>query len=323
MATTTRDASKAFGCLAATYPDGKQALFMNRDGSGFAYYPTGRVAACITAVSAYQTASYFYENDARKTLIASFDEHVSGFALSSSGRRTRNTPGHKFNGEKLVLTKTGGLLTDVRGNLRTEWKWDPNAQDAGAPPREPVTIQLNEYLAVRFASKGDIGVQFRAPSDDLEHTFQCGEQLRRKTTYMEGAKRSTLIKGKIDVEVETPTLTERFRIENAEQQKGRLAVSSKDMGNETVSRIMAGMEDLTGAYHQRIVDGDFVKTYCDPSCKTDALAATVSEVPRITRTGAEVRQAVKRWCAGVVEGRGASRGVERRVRVVWCGCAWC
>ena len=81
----------------AQYRTGQKATVWNPDGSGFAYYPSGRVAVVVGRVSdKYQR--YFYEDDERNTLIGTMDENVVGFAFDHTDNE---------DGLRLVTTKKG------------------------------------------------------------------------------------------------------------------------------------------------------------------------------------------------------------------------
>ena len=62
--------------LKVKYSSGKRAISINNDGSGFIYYPNGRIAACISTASEYQTTTFFYDNNKKKTLICSINEGI-------------------------------------------------------------------------------------------------------------------------------------------------------------------------------------------------------------------------------------------------------
>eukprot|EP01083_Nonionella_stella_P057797 151591_1 len=76
-----------------THSNGKVALRLSTDSegkneAGFAYYPSGRVAGCVSKAVTYGilgSLSYFYEDDKDRTLLAFFDHEANGFALSNLG----------------------------------------------------------------------------------------------------------------------------------------------------------------------------------------------------------------------------------------------
>ncbi|KAJ0390889.1 hypothetical protein ATCC90586_010945 [Pythium insidiosum] len=80
-----------------SYGSGQLAVDLDADGCGFCYYESGRVAACVNRVNDYQRSFQFYQDNAKRTLLATFDEHAVGSA------------GHP-KGKKLLLTKDGGMI---------------------------------------------------------------------------------------------------------------------------------------------------------------------------------------------------------------------
>ena len=88
----------------------------------------------------------------------------------------------------MVLSKEGGLISDERGNITTEWKWNPNLQGAGTPPQEPVTITLNSCLSFVFTDRFNIACKFVCEGAARE--FDLSLKLRRMDTYLDHTTRS-------------------------------------------------------------------------------------------------------------------------------------
>lgn len=90
----------------ASYPSGAKAMAFKADGSGFIYYPSGRVAICKGVVDG-RGRYYMYGDDARSTPLGAVNEQAVGFFLGVSGIR-------------LALSKVGGcakwLAVGRRGN---------------------------------------------------------------------------------------------------------------------------------------------------------------------------------------------------------------
>lgn len=70
----------------AVYPSGARAFAFKTDGSGFIYYPSGRVAVCKGVVDG-RDRYYMYGNDVRSTPLGAVNEHAVGFFLGESGVR--------------------------------------------------------------------------------------------------------------------------------------------------------------------------------------------------------------------------------------------
>ncbi|KAG6585090.1 uncharacterized protein IUM83_08395 [Phytophthora cinnamomi] len=126
--------------LAQNYPTGEIAVRLDDLGCGFCYYASGRVAACANKINDYQRSFQFYEDNKKRTLLATLDEH----AVGSAGK-----PG----GKKMILTRDCGIILDGHDVILKTWRWDPKAQRAGSPPSEPVIINLNDSLVQLILSE--------------------------------------------------------------------------------------------------------------------------------------------------------------------------
>ena len=122
------------------------------DGSGMAYYLSGRVAACVSEVNDYSSRFYFYDDDRKGTLLCAVDEHAVGFAIGDDGAR-------------LVLNKTKGMLSDGDGTITHEWKWARGAQRAGKPPPR-VELRLNDSMTFVFTGRTEMEVKLRFADGD-------------------------------------------------------------------------------------------------------------------------------------------------------------
>ncbi|KAG6955118.1 hypothetical protein JG688_00012025 [Phytophthora aleatoria] len=85
--------------IAQNYPSGEVAVQLDDLSCGFCYYASGRVAACANKINDYQRSFQFYEDNKKRTLLATLDEH----AMGSAGR-----PG----GKNMILTKECGIILD-------------------------------------------------------------------------------------------------------------------------------------------------------------------------------------------------------------------
>lgn len=75
-----------YDVLDLRYADGKPAILRHTDGSGFAYYPSGRKAVCISACGldgagrARRFSAIIHNDNARSQVVAVFDEWGLGYA---------------------------------------------------------------------------------------------------------------------------------------------------------------------------------------------------------------------------------------------------
>ncbi|KAG4235175.1 hypothetical protein PC116_g16697 [Phytophthora cactorum] len=183
--------------IAQNYPSGEVAVQLDDLGCGFCYYASGRVAACANKINDYQRSFQFYEDNKKRTLLATLDEH----AVGSAGR-----PG----GKKMILTKECGIILDGKDVILKTWRWDPKAQRAGSPPSEPVVINLNASLVFTYRDRSSISIKF-VPCPGILVDFACGECLRRTDSYFDHARRVTEgpHRGKLLIDQEVPTLQQR------------------------------------------------------------------------------------------------------------------
>ena len=101
--TRTEDVVNAFCCMASSaepssmaasvdYPSGARALRFAADGTGFAYYPSGKIAACVSDANDDTPARvhFFYADGHARRLLGFVNETANGFACSPGlGREFR------------------------------------------------------------------------------------------------------------------------------------------------------------------------------------------------------------------------------------------
>ncbi|KAJ0399577.1 hypothetical protein P43SY_009636 [Pythium insidiosum] len=236
-------------------------------------YESGRVAACVNRVNDYQRSFQFYQDNAKRTLLATFDEHAVGSA------------GHP-KGKKLLLTKDGGMILQADDVLVKRWRWDPKAQHAGTVPHESVIIPLNDALLFTFKDRSDMTVKF-TPAPGIVVTFDCGERLRRTDSYLDHAHRAThgAQRGKLVIVQDVPTLQQRQKqielasIEKRSKQKPR----SRDLTHDQLKTIVSRLEGDFDSY-----EGCRVTPCADGNWKEAAQEQSLREIPRLPSTGAEI-----------------------------------
>lgn len=293
----------------SVYPNGQPAFTFLPDGSGFAYYPSGKPAACVSTVSSYQNRFYFYddaagnededreaeEEGARKRskdlMVCALDEYIVGFAVDNSGGDKQGT--------RMVFTKEGALIAGPGGDIEKEWKWDSGAQNAGTPPVNPIDIHMTKSLTLTFVDKFTISVRFN--HEGMNRVFDLGMKLRRMTSYLETSDRvrSGPNVGKLEPRFDHTNLVERQAAFNQQMKakRNRLNPRSQDL-SEKVSGIVADLEKGFDAYSKTHTSA----SYLEPT-RRQAMDKTVSELPRIAITGQE---------AGPHQGFGESLYVSQR-----------
>jgi hypothetical protein len=265
------------------YPDGSPALLLSSDGSGIMYYPGGKVAVVIARVPTpngdkYQR--YFYNDDAQSTLLCSFDEHAVGFAFDNSGTQQ---------GQRLVLTGSGGVLANNAGRILNEWKWDKRKQGAGTPPQE-VKVRLNIHMHFVFFGRDRITVMFNC--NGQVRRFECGQQLRRTNTYLDSCTRASKgpERGKIIPDFEYKTLIARQAelVERTTHMRNKNKPSSKNIRhNVQIQDLLKSLEKHFDPYAQRVKNNDFGDTFIAAGWRESAHDATMKEIPRLYETRTE------------------------------------
>eukprot|EP00201_Polytomella_parva_P008907 CAMPEP_0175057990 /NCGR_PEP_ID=MMETSP0052_2-20121109/11584_1 /TAXON_ID=51329 ORGANISM="Polytomella parva, Strain SAG 63-3" /NCGR_SAMPLE_ID=MMETSP0052_2 /ASSEMBLY_ACC=CAM_ASM_000194 /LENGTH=195 /DNA_ID=CAMNT_0016323291 /DNA_START=207 /DNA_END=790 /DNA_ORIENTATION=- len=106
----------------------------------------------------------------------------------------------------IVVTNDGYIVSDRKGDVVERGKWPRTNPD-------PIVCSVDDSLVVTFKSKQDISAHFS--HEDVNHIWQCGENLRRTDIYTAGALGSR--NGKLDLDVN--------RIRERQQSIGNLYVS--------------------------------------------------------------------------------------------------
>lgn len=234
------------------YPNGQAAFSFLPDGSGFAYYPSGRPAFCVSTVNSYQNRFFLYNDDAsaaapeerrhavpaagkaagsrvdggarrpRKsgdTLLCALDENVVGFAVDCSEG--------KQHGRRIVLTKEGGLVSEADGRISMQWKWDRTLQNAGTPPSEAISLTLNKFFTFTFSDRFTVFANFVC--EGAKCRLDLGMKMRRTDTYLDHAERVTSGPhfGKLMPRVKHQSLKERQEAFNRDMQMKRSLLNPK------------------------------------------------------------------------------------------------
>lgn len=100
-----------------TYPSGARASVFKADGSGFIYYPSGRVAV-YKGILDGRGRYYMYGDDPRSTPLGAVDEHAVGFVTGTGGVR-------------LALNKVRQTQKGIRATS-TRWHGGFNKNDTPA-----------------------------------------------------------------------------------------------------------------------------------------------------------------------------------------------
>lgn len=151
--------------LVKRYKNDNICLVVFPDGSGNAFYPSGRVALSISLVSyGMHIMSIFSDEEVNQEQIASFDPY---------GNASANFPNGKI---RMILTPLGGLELDSEGFKRKRWLWWENDNHVHAPPFQPIIFSLNNYISVKVFSQEKINVTFHAENQICK--FRVGSKIK-------------------------------------------------------------------------------------------------------------------------------------------------
>lgn len=175
---------------------------------------------------------------------------------------------------------------DGDNTILKSWKWDPKAQHAGSPPREPVIIQLSDSLMLTYHDRSAITVKF-APCPGIAVEFACGERMRRTDTYLDHAHRATdgPQRGKLLIDQNAPTLQQRqkrLEVESVEK-RNKTKPQSKDFAHDQIRDVVAMLERKFDGY-----EGCKVTPAADGKWREQAHAQSLREIPILPKTGSEV-----------------------------------
>lgn len=150
-----------YDVLDLRYADGKPAILRHTDGSGFAYYPSGRKAVCISACGldgagrARRFSAIIHNDNARSQVVAVFDEWGLGYA---DGMPSQDSQPKLLISEKAITVVDGGKATEVP---RSSQKTDST----------DLALRINQFLTLRH--KGRTMLDFQC--EGVNHTFTIGE----------------------------------------------------------------------------------------------------------------------------------------------------
>eukprot|EP00164_Ancoracysta_twista_P005430 GFYU01007439.1.p1 GENE.GFYU01007439.1~~GFYU01007439.1.p1 ORF type:complete len:463 (-),score=144.94 GFYU01007439.1:40-1428(-) len=230
------------------FPNGKQAILLNPDGSGFAYYSTGQPALCLNRIHA-GIYSIFYHNDKRNSVLCSFDPTGVGSATFPDGK------------PRLINEATRGSLSDEKGHIIKDW-------DYKHPNKEWIEFPLNNNLYLRFLNAEQIFVRYQC--EGVSREFQIGHVLKYTKNYLDKVeKRETIgqFKGKCILAVEG-------RCRAAADAYNQRAVQNKNVTDMDLKQIFAH----TKAFGESVKRGDYhVKPFIEKDMQAKALESVTKD----------------------------------------------
>lgn len=258
-----------------TYENGRECSKLDDKENGFIYYPSGLVAVCISEASSYQKRFFAFDSNRKNTNLLIIDEFGVGFC-SVTQRKS-------FRGKScdLSLSKLGGIISDSDGHISQEWKWDPNAQDAGSPPVSEQKFQLNENITFTFnTSRADMKLLFQC--EGFVRELDLGAKVKRQDSYLDHAQKG--LAGKLIPQFEHTTLSQR------QDRFAREMAAQRNKVNPRSENLSAMVRDIVNKLEcdfDNIRDDMKSSQSLGMSWKKEAMEKTISEIPRVLSTGQE------------------------------------
>lgn len=162
------------------YGSGNDAIALNPDGTGYAYYPNGAVAVAVSCASDYQNSFFAFDRNRKSTVLLGVDELGIGFATSASRKSA------EVEQRMIALSKVGCIVSE-KGDIIHEWRWDRSSMNCGVEPSRPIETNLNEYLVFTLKDRSTMSLAFSC--EGITHLFDLGAKVRRTDCYLDNCAR--------------------------------------------------------------------------------------------------------------------------------------
>lgn len=164
-----------YDVLDIRFADGKPAVLLHTDGSGFAYYPSGRKAICVSAHGldgqgrARRFGVLVHDDTPRNAIVAVFDEWGQGSADGMISHGDTQLPKFLVSEKAITVIDGSGKATEVPRLLASQRSGSSPTGRAGATT---LAMRLNASVTLRHQS-GRTMIEFQC--DGVSHTFIVGE----------------------------------------------------------------------------------------------------------------------------------------------------
>lgn len=185
-----------YDVLDLRYGDGSPAVLRHIDGSGFAYYATGRKALCISAGGVDATGSscrrfsgVLHDDAPRSPVIGVFDEWGRGYADGMMNPGDQQRP--KVMIADRVLTKIDGSGKCTESATRSKGSSLSGSGGLGGSSGSPadLTMRLNQHVTLQHKN-GRTSLDFN--SDGVTYNFILGELFGEEVSGMPKPQGATL-----------------------------------------------------------------------------------------------------------------------------------
>mmetsp|Transcript_45469 Transcript_45469/g.106267 ORF Transcript_45469/g.106267 Transcript_45469/m.106267 type:complete len:584 (+) Transcript_45469:37-1788(+) len=183
-----------YDVLDLRYADGKPAVLRHTDGSGFAYYSSGKKAVCISASGvdgsgrSRRFSAVVHNDTGRNPIVGVFDEWGIGSAEGMLGQGDTQAP-------KLLISEKAITVVDGHGKV-TEV---PSSKGTGATD---LVLRINQHLTLRH--RGRTFLDFNC--ENVNHTFVIGEMHGEEVEGMALATEKTLLSDESTQQLQQATL---------------------------------------------------------------------------------------------------------------------
>ena len=235
------------------YTNGKTALDFKKNGTGIAYYPSGKVAVAVTTPHGGSGRYYNFYLDVvnngsskgkNQLLIASFNNEGVGFVSHPNGQPRVN------------ITKQGGTISE-KGTKRLlkEWLWVTNL-DRLKMGKDTIKFRISNALTFECRKRTDIKITFQS---FVSKTFDVGLPAKRgktgktKMTFFERLEDSKGSHGGADLE----------KVQDMNWSLPRLSVSGRetigvlDKDPDILIRDLDSIRDTTNDILARVTGEEF------------------------------------------------------------------
>lgn len=166
-----------YDVLDLKYSDGSPAVLRHVDGSGFAYYASGRKAICLSAGGLDATRSVakrfgavLHDDSARSPVIGVFDEWGRGYADGMMNPGDNQRP--KVMVQDRVLTKIDGNGKSTEFPTRAKGASASTVSLGTTTGASDISMRLNQNVTVK-SQNGRVSLDFS--SDGINYNFILGE----------------------------------------------------------------------------------------------------------------------------------------------------
>jgi len=166
-----------YDVLDLRYPDGSPAVLRHVDGSGFAYYASGRKAICLSAFGPRRFGAVLHNDAGRSPIMGVFDEWGCGYADGMMNPGDQQQP--KVMIANRVLTKIDGNGKSVE--LPTRGRGMTSSSSLGAAGAADTTMRLNQHVTLNHKN-GRTTLDFS--SDGITYNFVLGELFGEEVSGM-------------------------------------------------------------------------------------------------------------------------------------------